>query len=161
MWWYYHNGSKQGAKSDQIQLYGKLFSLHKINDKFKSLNGLKRVGLLRRIGRIHAEAYATSWMYTYEYTILFHGWTNIPGNITRSISHLILPGSDASIYFRNSKHKISCNKLNKFLRVHTKMVIDPWDREKQCLRPLGLGITIPFPRVNNHFWYRPFGYYSY
>ena len=37
------------------------------------------------------------------------------------------------------------------------MVIDLRDREKQCPRPSGLGITIPSPRVNNHFDMDPSG----
>ena len=40
--------------------------------------------------------------------------------------------------------------MNNILSIHTNMVIDPRDREKQFLRPSGLGITIPCPLVNNH-----------
>ena len=30
------------------------------------------------------------------------------------------------------------------------MVIDSWGGKTECPRPLGFGMTISFPRVNNH-----------
>ena len=81
------------------------------------------------------------------YINLLHGWSNIQGNITRAILILILPRNGDHQYFQQY---FSCYKTNKVLRVHNNMVIDPRDRKKWCPRLSGLGITITFPRVDNH-----------